>query len=90
MNPKLATALIALSLPLAGCGNKGPLVLPQKPVPVEADMPTVEPPADAATPQTDANEAGDPATDASPEPATDATSDDETPPPPPVTDGGNG
>lgn len=22
---------------LAGCGNKGPLVLPQKPVPVDAD-----------------------------------------------------
>ena len=34
MNLKLVTTVIALSLPLAGCGNKGPLVLPQNP-PVE-------------------------------------------------------
>lgn len=36
MNPKLATVLIALALPLAGCGNKGPLVLAQPPEPVQA------------------------------------------------------
>lgn len=89
MNPKLAIALIALSLPLAGCGNKGSLVLPQKPVPVEADTP-VEPPVDDTTTPTEANDAVDPAVDASTEPATDATSDDEVPPPPPPpTDGGN-
>jgi len=32
----------ALLLVLAACGNKGPLVLPQKPVPVED--PAIEPP----------------------------------------------
>ena len=93
MNPKLATLLIALSLPLAGCGNKGPLVLPQKPVPVEADMLPVEPPADDATPADDAvDPAGDTGVEAGADvpPATDATSDDETPPLPSATDDGNG
>ena len=48
MNVKtVATALIAVLL-LAACGNKGPLVMPQKPVPVEEQVvPTPEPPADA-------------------------------------------
>lgn len=41
MNLKTLAALIALSLPLAGCGNKGPLVLPSAPVPDEA--PATEP-----------------------------------------------
>ncbi|MCW0402123.1 hypothetical protein NB689_000765 [Xanthomonas sacchari] len=37
-----AAALLAL----AGCGNKGPLVMPQKPVPVEAaPAPDATPPA---------------------------------------------
>lgn len=93
MNLKLATLLIALSLPLAGCGNKGPLVLPPKPVPVEADTLPIEPPADDAIPPVDADNAVDPAvdpsTDAVAPPATDAASDDQTPPPPPATDGGN-
>lgn len=35
MNPKLAIALIAFVLPLAGCGNKGPLVLAQPPEPAQ-------------------------------------------------------
>lgn len=35
MNPKLAIALIAFTLPLAGCGNKGPLVLAQPPQPAQ-------------------------------------------------------
>ncbi|MCW6027960.1 lipoprotein [Stenotrophomonas sp. SRS1] len=39
-----ASALLVLS----ACGNKGPLVLPQKPVPVEEQL--VEPAADDATP----------------------------------------
>ena len=35
-------------LVLTACGNKGPLVMPQKPVPVEEQVvPTPEPPADA-------------------------------------------
>ncbi|MFC6841054.1 LPS translocon maturation chaperone LptM [Xanthomonas theicola] len=34
----------AALLALAGCGNKGPLVMPQKPVPVEA-APDATPPA---------------------------------------------
>ena len=43
--PLAALALLSLS----ACGNKGPLVMPQKPVPVEEQV--VEPAADAeATP----------------------------------------
>lgn len=42
----LAAALIA---PLAGCGNKGPLVMPQKPVPVET-QPVPEAPASEPIP----------------------------------------
>lgn len=37
-------ALLAACLPvLAACGNKGPLVLPQKPAPVEAPVAPAEP-----------------------------------------------
>ena len=43
-----ASALLVLS----ACGNKGPLVLPQKPVPVEEQL--VEPAADATPPAADA------------------------------------
>ncbi|WP_254460362.1 LPS translocon maturation chaperone LptM [Xanthomonas sacchari] len=39
----------AVLLALAGCGNKGPLVMPQKPVPVEA---TPAPAPDATPPAT--------------------------------------
>ncbi|WP_102947265.1 lipoprotein [Stenotrophomonas sp. VV52] len=47
--PLAALALLSLS----ACGNKGPLVMPQKPVPVEEQV--VEPAADAdATEATDA------------------------------------
>ncbi|NOT87827.1 MAG: sugar transporter [Lysobacter sp.] len=55
----LATAAFAIVLPLAlsGCGNKGPLVLPDAPaetaVPAEASVPEPAPeatPAPAATP----------------------------------------
>jgi len=35
MNPKLAPALTTLALLLAGCGNKGPLVLAEPPAPAE-------------------------------------------------------
>ena len=99
MNPKLAIALIALSLPLAGCGNKGSLVLPQKPVPVEADLPLAEPPADDAatddattddaTAPTPATDAVEPATDAD-APLPDPATEEPVPPTPPANDGGNG
>ncbi|MBA0450000.1 LPS translocon maturation chaperone LptM [Stenotrophomonas maltophilia] len=50
---------------LAACGNKGPLVLPQKPVPVEETVEPVAEPATEATPaQTEGN--GTPATTADP------------------------
>lgn len=45
MKLKTTILMIALSLPLAGCGNKGPLVLPQAPVP-DQTVP-VEPPVEA-------------------------------------------
>lgn len=45
-----AAALLALS----GCGNKGPLVMPQKPVPVE----TAPAPAPEATPPATTDPAG--------------------------------
>lgn len=69
MNLKLAAVLIALSLPLAGCGNKGPLVLP--PPPAE---PMLDAPADA----TDENDVeGAPASE------TPTVDDPAAPPPPP-------
>lgn len=82
MKLKTAMLLIALSLPLAGCGNKGPLVLPQAPVPVEETVPVTpvdevpaEPvPADATAPDATV-------TDAQPEPTAD------TPPDPAPQDG---
>lgn len=54
MNLKLAAILIALSLPLAGCGNKGPLVLPPKP-PAESMLDVPADPVDDA--DDDASEA---------------------------------
>ena len=46
-----ATVFIALSLPLAGCGNKGPLVLPPNPPPAEAEaLPAIPPVEDATAP----------------------------------------
>ncbi|MFV1845998.1 LPS translocon maturation chaperone LptM [Stenotrophomonas maltophilia] len=50
---------------LAACGNKGPLVLPQKPVPVEEAVEPAAEPATGATPaQTEGS--GTPATTADP------------------------
>lgn len=49
MNLKAIAVLFALTLPLIGCGNKGPLLLPRPVVPVES-APVVEPaPAAEAT-----------------------------------------
>ena len=89
MNPKLAIALIVLTLPLAGCGNKGPLVLAQPPVPVQA--PVTEPgevPVEIAPDPTPA--------DVAPEPTPDPAEFDDVEPEPdpadpePATDDGNG
>lgn len=87
MNLKLASVVLALlSLPLAGCGNKGPLVLPQNPPPAEADALPMLPPMDDATEPADAVPPATvpPATI----PADDANGD--TPPPPAAGDDGNG
>lgn len=47
--PSVRLALVgATFVPFAACGNKGPLVMPQKPVPVEAQP--VPQPADASQP----------------------------------------
>jgi len=72
MKPRLI-AIVALSLGLAACGNKGPLVLPTAPSPEQAP-PVESPPPATPTPETlndqqattppqgDASEAGDAAT----------------------------
>lgn len=58
MNTRLVALLIALTLPaLSGCGNKGPLLLPEQPVLTEVSdstMPATVEDAEAATPATDA------------------------------------
>jgi predicted small lipoprotein YifL len=51
MNAKTLAVFIASSLLLAGCGNKGPLVLPPAPVVEDALLP------EDATPDTDAEAA---------------------------------
>ena len=77
MKLKTAMLLIALSLPLAGCGNKGPLVLPQAPVPVDEAVPadasveevaTDPVPTDTTTPDPAATDAPAPPTVADPDP----------------------
>ena len=45
MNAKTTLSAIVVVLLLAGCGNKGPLVMPQKPVPVEQEVPAPSAPA---------------------------------------------
>ncbi|WP_286074223.1 lipoprotein [Stenotrophomonas sp. 59] len=50
---------------LAACGNKGPLVLPQKPVPVEETVEPVAEPATEATPA-ETQGSGTPATTVDP------------------------
>ncbi|HYG07845.1 MAG TPA: lipoprotein [Stenotrophomonas sp.] len=47
---RIAVAAAGLLL-LAACGNKGPLVMPQKPVPVEA-QPVPQPPSEQTPPPT--------------------------------------
>ncbi|PKV13227.1 LPS translocon maturation chaperone LptM [Xanthomonas prunicola] len=49
--PSVRLALVGASLVLlAACGNKGPLVMPQKPVPVEAQPVPQPQPAEEPTP----------------------------------------
>ncbi|AVQ05812.1 TPA: sugar transporter [Xanthomonas vasicola pv. zeae] len=49
--PSVRLALVgATFVLLAACGNKGPLVMPQKPVPVEAQPVPQPQPADESTP----------------------------------------
>ncbi|UXA50393.1 lipoprotein [Xanthomonas prunicola] len=49
--PSVRLALVSASLVLlAACGNKGPLVMPQKPVPVEAQPVPQPQPAEEPTP----------------------------------------
>jgi predicted small lipoprotein YifL len=56
---RILIPLAALSLLfLSACGNMGPLVMPQKPVPVEEQA--VEPAADAETVPEDTNATDDP------------------------------
>ncbi|MBB4598835.1 putative small lipoprotein YifL [Xanthomonas arboricola] len=69
--PSVRLALIgATFVLLAACGNKGPLVMPQKPVPVEA-QPVLQPP-DAPQPLDESSPAPAPVnTDTQPAPTTD-------------------
>ena len=59
MNLKTILSAVAVALVLAACGNKGPLVMPQKPVPVEQEMPA--PPPAETPPATGPGPAVDPA-----------------------------
>ena len=87
MNPKLAIALIALTLPLAGCGNKGPLVLAQPPEPVVAPATaTGEVPVEIAPDATPADVAPEP----TPDPAEFEDVEPDPTDPEPATDDGNG
>lgn len=57
MNLKPLAVLLALSLPLAACGNKGPLVRPGS-VPAQAPVPPADtlpepPPAESTAPPAD-------------------------------------
>lgn len=56
MSVKTVSALIALSLLLAGCGNKGPLVLPT--APMNDELPAMPEGTDAPAPN-DADDADD-------------------------------
>jgi hypothetical protein len=71
MNLKPLALLLALTLPLAACGNKGPLVRPSKAPPVQAPdttSPLPAPPPDTGTtpPADDTTPPADTATPANP------------------------
>ena len=68
--------MLVSALLLSACGNKGPLVMPQKPVPVDVAEP-------AAKPQGEAQEVTTPEADAFavPQEGSDAPTDTTSPPP---------
>ena len=88
MNRLLLAVLLALTLPLAACGNKGPLVRPGNPMPPPTDtMPSdtlPAPPPDSSTAPPAGSTVAPPA-DSSTAPPADTT----TPTPPPA-DAGHG
>lgn len=65
MNIRLPLVLATACL-LTACGNKGPLVLPQKPVPVETATPAAQPATPAPSTETPQSQ---PATPPATEPA---------------------
>lgn len=71
MNIKLRFSAIAAVLLLAACGNKGPLVMPQQPVPVEQEVPAPSPVEPA--PATDPVPAAEPEPASEDDPAAPAT-----------------
>lgn len=88
MNFILRTVLIAALALLAGCGNKGPLVLPTPPAPIDpATVP--EAPAEPAPAETTPAEPREPSEDSTTTPPTEVPT--EVPVETPTTDGdGNG
>lgn len=68
MNIRLPLVLVTACL-LTACGNKGPLVLPQKPVPVETTT-TPAPQTDTQAPSTDNQTQPKPAETPKDQPAT--------------------
>jgi predicted small lipoprotein YifL len=91
MNARTVLTLIALSLAVSACGNKGPLVLPTKPVPVTApNQPAGEVPVQMAPEATPSSLPQKPATPPAAEDAGTDTPPADTPPadPTPPADGG--
>ncbi len=60
----IALSLVALPLALAGCGNKGPLILPPKSIPLDPSTLPPRTPAPEPAPATDEPATSGPATDA--------------------------
>jgi len=52
MNARTALLLLALPLALVGCGNKGPLVMPEAPVEEDPEVPAGAVPVDIQVPAT--------------------------------------
>ena len=90
MNLKLASVVIALSLPLAGCGNKGPLVLSQNPPPEDAPMLPMLPSMSDALPLEGVPEDSPPIPTTDGAPADPPATPPATPPVPAASDNGNG
>ncbi|WP_024870254.1 LPS translocon maturation chaperone LptM [Pseudoxanthomonas suwonensis] len=64
MNARTVFSVLAAAALLSACGNKGPLVMPQQPVPVEQQqLPTPAEPAPADEPAADDADAADTSVD---------------------------